>query len=280
MQAISIGANGFVFDGFCAGDRGGEAVMLLHGFPQTAYVWRHQLAALAEAGYYAVALNQRGIANRARPTFVDGYRLPLLVSDVVAMADALEFDAMHLIGHDWGGSLAWVTAALHANRINTLTVLSTPHPYAFLAAFADELGDQRERARYMLDLQKPAAADTLLADSAAGLRNLYVGSGMDAADVDFYVAQLNDRARLDAALNWYRAVNYKDLGDADLRIRNRTLYISGTEDAAFADDAIRKTADYCLGGFTQHAFINGNHWLPESMAADVNRVLLRFLASQ
>lgn len=280
MQAISVSANGFVFDGFSAGERGGEAVMLLHGFPQTAHVWRHQLTALAQAGYYAVALNQRGIADRARPGTVDGYRLPSLISDVIAVADALDFSAMHLVGHDWGGSLAWTTAALHANRVESLTVLSTPHPYAFLAAFADEQGDQRQRARYMLDFQKPDAADMLLADSCARLRALYSASGMTPSDVEFYVAQMSNRARLDAALNWYRAVSYKDLGDADLRIRNRTLYVSGTDDQAFSDDAIRKTADFCLGAFTQHVFTNGNHWLPEAMAPEVNRVLLRFLGSK
>lgn len=280
MQAISVHANGFVFDGFSAGERGGEAVMLLHGFPQTAHVWRHQLTALAEAGFYAVALNQRGIADRARPGTADGYRLPLLIGDVIAVADALDFSAMHLVGHDWGGSLAWATAALHSIRINTLTVLSTPHPYAFLAAFADENSDQRQRARYMLDFQKPHAVDTLLADSAAGLRALYVASGMVPTDIEFYVAQMSNRARLEAALNWYRAVSYKDLGDVDLRIRNRTLYVSGTDDQAFSDDAIRRTADFCLGAFTQHVFTNGNHWLPESMAPEVNRVLLRFLANQ
>jgi len=280
MQAISISANGFVFDGFYAGQRGAEAVLLLHGFPQTAYVWRNQLAALADAGYYAVALNQRGVAAKARPTGVDGYRLPLLVSDVVAMADALEYDTVHLVGHDWGGSLAWVTAALHPDRINTLAVLSTPHPYAFLAAFADENSDQRVRSRYMLELQKPDAADTLLAHSATALRELYAGTGMVNTDIDFYVSQMSERARLDAALNWYRAVSYKELADTDLRIRKRTLYISGTDDPAFADDAVRKTAEYCLGAFTQHVFTNGNHWLPESMATDVNRVLLRFLGNQ
>jgi pimeloyl-ACP methyl ester carboxylesterase len=280
MQAVSVNANGFVFDGFGAGKPGGEPVMLLHGFPQTSHAWRYQLEALATAGYQAVALNQRGIAAGARPPAVESYRLPLLVSDVIAVADALEFDTMHLVGHDWGGSLAWVTAALHADRINTLTVLSTPHPYAFLSAFADENSDQRQRARYMLDLQKPDAADNLLANSAGHLRNLYRESGMRADDIEFYVAQMDDRARLDAALNWYRAVNYKELGGVDLRIRSRTLFVSGTEDQAFSDDAIRRTADFCLGAFTQHVFTNGNHWLPESMASQVNRVLLRFLANR
>jgi pimeloyl-ACP methyl ester carboxylesterase len=279
MQATSVSANGFVFDGLCAGAREAEVVLLLHGFPQTAHVWRHQLAELAQAGYYALALNLRGVAERARPAAVEAYRLPQLVDDVIAIVNALGAGSVHLIGHDWGGSLAWVTTALHADRIISLSVLSTPHPYAFLAAFTDERSDQRQRARYMLELQKADAADMLLADSGTRLRELYASSGMASADIDYYMQQMSSRARLDAALNWYRAVSYKDYDGVDLRIRKPTLFISGSLDQAFSDDAVRRTADYCLSSFTHHVFANGNHWLPESMAADVNRVLLRFLAS-
>lgn len=277
MQTISIAANGMIFDGFADGDRCDEAVLLLHGFPQTAWVWRHQLPALADAGYFAVALNQRGVADGARPSDSDDYRLRLLVSDVIAMIDALGFGSVHLVGHDWGGSIAWVAAALHGDRIKSVSVLSTPHPFAFLAAFADPNSDQRERARYMLDLQKADAASTLLADGARRLRALYATAGMVESDIETYVEAMSRPGRLHAALNWYRAVNYRDLGSTQLLITQPALFISGTDDLAFADEAIGKTADFCVGAYTQHVFTHGNHWLPESMASQVNRVLLRFL---
>ena len=119
------------FDAVAAGPEDGELVLLLHGFPQTHHTWRHALPALADAGFRAVAPNQRGYSAGARPDGVDAYRTELLVADALAMADVLGADRFHLVGHDWGGQLAWLIAAHHPKRLQTLSVLSRPHPTAF-----------------------------------------------------------------------------------------------------------------------------------------------------
>src|SRR5262249_19677572 len=112
----------------------GPAVLLLHGFPQNRHMWRHQLRALAAAGFRAVAPDQRGYSAGARPGGAEAYATDLLIADALALMDAWEAPRFHLVGHDWGGQLAWLIAASHPDRIETLTVLSRPHPAAFARA--------------------------------------------------------------------------------------------------------------------------------------------------
>src|SRR5207244_639881 len=101
-----------------------ELVLLLHGFPQTSFSWRNQLVALAVAGYRAVAPDQRGYSPGARPADVGEYRVERLVGDVLGFADALGVERFHLVGHDWGGAVAWQVAGRHPERLLTLTSLS------------------------------------------------------------------------------------------------------------------------------------------------------------
>src|SRR3954465_4099056 len=99
-----------VFDARVAGPIDGPGVVLLHGFPETSESWNHQMPALAAAGYRVIAPDQRGYSPRARPAGADAYRTERLVADVVALADAARLDRFHLVGHDWGGAIAWQVA--------------------------------------------------------------------------------------------------------------------------------------------------------------------------
>lgn len=130
IQPLQIPARGLVFDALAAGPPTGELVMLLHGFPQTCACWTPLLDTLAEAGYRAVAPDQRGYSPKARPTTVRAYRMPELVADVVAIADRLDAETFHLVGHDWGGVVAWRLAGQQPERVATLTAVSTSHPRA------------------------------------------------------------------------------------------------------------------------------------------------------
>src|SRR5687768_9465199 len=138
MERIEIPAGEFVFDALAAGPADGELVVLLHGFPQTSHSWRHLLPVLAEAGYRALAPDQRGYSPRARPESVDDYRIEHLVADVLAIADWEGGHRFHLIGHDWGAAVAWQVAGRYPQRLRTLTVLSVPHPMAMSRAMAGE----------------------------------------------------------------------------------------------------------------------------------------------
>lgn len=150
MTELNISTAAGVFDAIVEGPPEGRPVLLLHGFPQTGLAWLRQIAALAAHGYRVLAPNQRGYSPASAPSGPEGYHISTLVDDVVAITDELGWATFDLVGHDWGGAVAWWTADAHPGRVRTLTVVSTPHP----GALADSLRtdeNQRNRSRYMID---------------------------------------------------------------------------------------------------------------------------------
>ena len=192
-------------------ERGGAPlVLLLHGFPQTRHTWRHQVPALAEAGYRAVAPDQRGYSPGARPDPAElgNYGIDRLVGDALALADAAGAgpdQPFHLVGHDWGGAVAWLVAARHPERLHSLTVLSRPHPGAFRRAFQADADGQRHRSRHHKAFLDSATGPRLLEDGARRLRATLADQGVAAGAVDEYLSVLGEPAALEAALGWYRA---------------------------------------------------------------------------
>src|SRR3954468_12460810 len=123
IGSSEVSVSGLVFDVDVAGTAGAPLVLLLHGFPQTSHAYRHELPALARAGYRAVAPNQRGYSPGARPAGVADYATSALINDALAIADHFGAQTFHLVGHDWGGQLAWLIAAQHLERVRSLCVL-------------------------------------------------------------------------------------------------------------------------------------------------------------
>ena len=123
---IPVGA--LTFDVTATGPEGGQVVILLHGFPQTSACWRHVVPVLADAGYRVLAPDQRGYSPGARPEGVAAYHSAELTADVLGIADAVGVERFHLVGHDWGASIAWQLAARHGDRLLTVTPISVPHP--------------------------------------------------------------------------------------------------------------------------------------------------------
>jgi len=246
VETRSIAANGLVFTVDVAGPAGGGLVLLLHGFPQTRHAWRAELAALATAGHRACAPDQRGYSAGARPAGVENYRVELLVSDALALADSFAAERFHLVGHDWGGQLAWLVAARHPERVRTLAVLSRPHPAAFARAMKED-ASQPQRSGHHRSFQRAEATDELLADGAARLRASLSRQGVPEADVAAYLGTLGERAALDAAVNWYRAAGSSGLVAAEVpAVRVPTLYVWGDADATVgrpAAEGTRKCVD-------------------------------------
>ena len=163
IQQAIVDFNGLRFNALSAGPSKGDAVVLLHGFPQFADVWSRLMHALASAGLRALAFDQRGYSPLARPSAVEDYDLVHLTSDVLAFADQSGASKFHLVGHDWGGFLAWKLAAEHPERIGSLSVLSTPHVDAFLEAVRSDT-EQQEKSRYIQFFQMPGGiAESALA---------------------------------------------------------------------------------------------------------------------
>ena len=149
----------------------GPLVVLSHGWPECWYSWRHQLSALADAGFHAVAPDQRGYGGSTCPPAVDDYTVFHLVGALVGRVEVMGQAGATLVGHDWGGQVAWVTAGLHPDRVVSLAVLSRPHPRAFLRSLRATGDEQQQRSRHHRAYQRPEATDELLADDAARLRD-------------------------------------------------------------------------------------------------------------
>ncbi len=254
-----------------AGPEDGREVLLLHGFPEYSLEWSAQLDALASARLHMVAPDQRGYGSGNSPSEVGAYRMDELVADVIAILDALGWARVDLVGHDWGAAVAWCVAARSPERLRTLTAISTPHPEALATALADG-GPQREMSTYMGVLAGPDAEDLLLADDAALLRGVF--DGLESADD--YVDHFTDRARLTGALNWYRALAEQS-GYEVGPIRVPTLYVHGDRDPYLSRDAAEKVREHVEAPYT-YAPLEAGHWLPETHADTINRLLLRHLA--
>jgi pimeloyl-ACP methyl ester carboxylesterase len=272
VKHVALKANGFVFDALTAGPEDGQLILLLHGFPQFADAWTSVLPQLAAAGYRVVAFNQRGYSAHARPALVSDYATAALVSDISALADALHAPRFHLVGHDWGGSLAWTTAAKNPSRLLSLTVLSTPHLDAFLAALRND-PDQQNRSSYFTLFRAPnhQAETELLADDAKLLRGAYRGK-VPAAEVDANVRRFSENGTLTAALNWYRAANLA--ADPLGPITVPTTYIWGDQDQALGEVAALATKNYVTGPYRFERLSGKSHWLLEECPDVVSKLVL------
>ena len=282
VERVELLAGQWRFSGVMAGPEDGRLVLLLHGFPQSSYQWRHQLAALAATGYRAVAFDQRGYSPAARPDGVELYRLDHLVADVLAVADELNAHQLDLVGHDFGGVVAWQFAARYPERLRTLTAVSVPHPAAFMAALGSGSGDQIRRSTYIAFFQQEGVSEeALLAGGGAGLRRLFTASGFPEEEgdaLDAYVARMLEPGALTAALNWYRALSPDAVG-AMVAVKVPTLYVWSDQDPALGREAAEGTAAHVEAPYRFEVLAGVSHWIPEAAPAELNRLLLDHLSA-
>jgi pimeloyl-ACP methyl ester carboxylesterase len=273
---ITVGGD-LTFHARATGPADGRLVLLLHGFPQTSMSWAETMAALGDAGYRAVAFDQRGYSPGARPSGVEHYGLDSLVADVVAVADQLGGHRFDLVGHDWGGAIAWHVAGRHADRVRTLTIASTPHPLAFGAALRGELGgDQKSKSGYVDFFRSEGAEEFFLGNDAAALRGMY--STMPPEAAEDYVSVLTQPGALTGALNYYRATSFDSQPPAG-DITSPTLYVWSTDDMALGREAAEATGQHVVGPYRFEVLEGVTHWVPEAAAAEFSRMLLEHLAT-
>src|SRR3954447_16297698 len=176
----------------------GVPVLLLHGWPDTGDLWQHQVPALTAAGYRVITPDLRGFGRSGKPTDLAAYAPPVMVGDVLGVLDALGIESAHLVGHDWGAAIAWMTAALAPGRVASITAMSVGHPAALRSAGLR----QREKSWYMLLFQFTGVAERWLSDD--GFRNLREWSAHP--DIEPVVERFKDPAALTASLALYRAI--------------------------------------------------------------------------
>jgi len=253
-----IEARGLKFDVVAAGPSDGRPVLLLHGFPQDHREFEPMVPALHAAGLRTFAYDQRGYAPGARPDDVAAYAVPEAAADAVAILDELGLDRVDLIGHDWGAVVSWVVAALHPERVRTLTAISVPHPVALAEALrTDE--DQRQRFGYQAVLAAPDGEDRVRADDFAMLRRMLAPIGDRAG---LYVDAMRDRGRLTGGVNWYRALSTG--GRLDLpAVTVPTTFVWSDRDGAIGATAARLCGGSVTGDYRMVTLEGVSHWIPE-----------------
>jgi pimeloyl-ACP methyl ester carboxylesterase len=280
LEKITIAA-GLTFDALTAGKPDAPLVLLLHGFAESMHCWRAQEAALADAGYRAVAPSQRGYSPGARPDVSDSanYHIDLLMDDAMAIAAVSGYGGrrFHLVGHDWGGSIAWALADRFPERLASLTVLSRPHPNAFNRAMQMPDGDQAHRSRHHKAFLEPGAADLLLADDAKWLRERLAAAGVPASAIEQHLSVLGNKAAMQAALAWYRARGAirTPLGP----IRVPTLYIWGDADDTVGRMAAEGTVDFVAASYRFEVLPGVGHFAADQVPGRVNELLLQHVAA-
>jgi pimeloyl-ACP methyl ester carboxylesterase len=252
----------------------GWPVLLLHGFPDSSYVWRNQIPALVGARFRVVAPDLRGFGASDKPQDVDAYRITTLADDVIAILDAVELERAHVVGHDWGAGLAWVLAGLHADRVDRLVAMSVGHP----STQREPPVEQRERSWYMLWFQFEGLAEELLPRDGWRLLHEWTrGNG----DVERYVRELARPGALTAGLNWYRA-NLSPLRELQPRrefpkITAPTMGMWSSGDDYLLEAPVKRSGEHVIGSWRYERIDGASHWLQLDAPARVNELLLDFL---
>ncbi|MFZ5819357.1 MAG: alpha/beta fold hydrolase [Chloroflexota bacterium] len=282
FEHTSIATNGIHLHVVMAGPTDGQPVFLLHGFPEFWYGWRRQIGPLAEAGYRVIVPDQRGYHLSDKPAGVKSYRLDALVNDALGLADALGYEKVNLVGHDWGAAVAWTFSLSHPERLRKLGILNVPHPAVMLNFLRRGDPEQLRRSWYMFAFQLPWLPEYLLRknDWRNAVRVLR-GSGkihtFSNEDIAEYKQAWSQPGAMAAMLNWYRAMlRHRPNIPKDLRVHVPTLILWGMQDVALSHRMARLSLDYCDSGKLVF-FEDATHWVQHDEAEEVNQLLMEFL---
>lgn len=296
----------------------GPLVILLHGWPQCWYLWRHQIAPLVEAGFQVAVPDQRGYGGSDKPAEIEAYNILELTSDVAGLASALGHERFLVVGHDWGAPVAWHTALLHPNRVKAVAGLSVPYSRwkARLLTHQEFYGDN---FWYMVYFQQPGVAEAELeADLPKSLRTIYYSISGDIPDelrprlkpasskfldgmtdparlpawlteedLDYYVAQYR-QSGFRGPINWYRNIDRNVTLTPQLdspetgAIQQPAFFIAGTKDPVLQFHGGRAFThmDKWYADLRGKVLIEGaGHWVPMERPAEVNDALIGFLKS-
>lgn len=254
----------------------GAPVLLLHGFPDSLDLWRHQVPALTGAGFRVIAPDLRGFGHSDAPEEIEAYALPVVLEDVVGILDHLEVPSVRVVGHDWGAALAWGLAALQPDRVERLVALSVGHPATFPGSM-----EQRALSWYMLFFQFPEAEEALQRDDWRLFREAF-GSG---GDIDRYIDDLSRPGRLTAGLNWYRANISPEsfvsaMSSSVPAVSCPTLGVWSSGDVALTEHQMTSSAENATGPWRYERIDDASHWMPVDAPERLNELLLDFLADE
>jgi epoxide hydrolase 4 len=278
----TIATNGVRLNVARAGPEAGRLVILLHGFPEFWYGWRHQIGPLAEAGHRVLAPDQRGYNLSDKPGGIASYAIDVLARDVVGLIDAAGRDRATLVGHDWGGGVAWWTAIAHRDRVDRLAILNAPHPVAFQRLLTSS-ASQLIKSWYMFAFQVPRLPEAALRRKnwrglARGLSATSRPGMFSEEDLDRYREAWSRPGAITAMIHWYRAaLRARPPLPNDTRVEAPTLLIWGARDRFIRREAAELSLSRCDRGRLE-MIDEATHWVQHEEPGRVNRLLLDFLA--
>jgi pimeloyl-ACP methyl ester carboxylesterase len=280
VENLRLVSNALEFPAVSAGPADGPLVILLHGFPEFSYGWRRQIPVLAEAGLRVAAPDQRGYSRSAKPAGIAAYMLDSLADDVLGLADALGRERFAVVGHDWGGVVAWHLAARNPERVTRAAILNAPHP-ATLRRYARAHPTQALKSWYVAFFQLPSLPERALGASGFWvLRRVLRRSSRPGTftgdDFRHYRDAWAQPGALTAMLNWYRALRLRPAAPAPARIRVPVRVIWGDRDAFLDRGLAEAGAALCDNAEIIH-LPDATHWLQHEEPGKVNRLLVEFL---
>ena len=281
LEHSYIETNGICLHVVQAGPKSGIPVILLHGFPEFWYGWRKQIPALVEAGCRVILPDQRGYNLSDKPKSIKNYEVYTLVEDIIGLINALEYEKVNLVGHDWGAVVAWVLASKYPERLHRLSIMNAPHP-AVMKRFLQRDLEQIRRSWYVFFFQLPWLPEAgMRADNWRGAERALRGSGkihtFTKEDIQKYKEAWSQPGAMTAMINWYRAaVFYQPPVPKDPRIKVPTLMMWGMKDFALSHRMARPSMDYVDEG-NLIFFPESTHWVQRDAAEEVNHYLIDFL---
>ena len=284
----TVETNGVRLHVVTAGPEDGPLVVLLHGFPEFWYSWRHQIPALAEAGFRVVAPDMRGYNRSEKPSGVAAYDIDELVSDVAGLVHAFDRESGHVVGHDWGGLVAWYTAIDRPGVVDRLAVLNAPHPSAYERALRSNPA-QLGKSWYVGFFQLPLVPEWSLGarDFVAIERMLAEGTvrpdAFTETDIERYKTAFGRPGARTAALNYYRAMARRTAkltltrgGVGDLPVRAPTLLVWGKRDAAL-DVSLTEGLEQWVPDIRVERLPDASHWVQFDAPERVSGLLVEHL---
>jgi len=281
----------------------GPLIIFLHGFPEFWYEWKNQLAEFGK-DHLAVAPDMRGYNLSAKPSEVDQYQMKYLVEDIRALADHLKAKKFVLVGHDWGGAVAWSFAIAHPEYLDKLVIVNAPHPGVFAKLLRDDPAQQKA-SQYMLMFRSDKAEQTLSANNYAGLVGAVLGEGLKSGvfteeDKKAYIDAWSQPGALTGGLNYYRAARVGppppgSTGDggsgsgsgsgnfavdpAQLTVKVPTLVIWGEKDTALLTGNL-EGLDQFVPNLTIKRIPEGSHWVIHEKPEEVNGYIREFIGTK
>ena len=266
-----------------AGRPGDLLLILVHGFPEFWWAWRHQITPLADAGYHVIAPDMRGYNESEAPQEVSAYGLDILAADIVALADAFGAETFHLVGHDWGAVIGWWVTAKYPDRVVRSVLMDGPHPDVW-GRQALKHPTQALRSIYVAFFQLPWVPEATLGSfDFAGLRAMMQGSAkagtFEPGALDRYVEAWSHPGSLTAMLNYYRALRERPSASEPARLEQPTLIVWAGDDSFLERHMAEAGLAQCDRGRLE--FIEGgSHWVHVEQSDDINRMILSFFADE